>query len=449
MTLLLSLLVPLVGLSRPSTALDTGSDIGRLPALGWNSWNAYHYDISQSKIITAAEKLVSLGLKDAGYEYVNIDDAWSVKDGRDPKTQRLVPDPDKFPDGINGTADKIHSMGLKLGIYSSAGTKTCAGYPASIGYETIDAQTWADWGVDYLKYDNCNVPKNWSDTCDFCVPNNDNGSGNYPNGTCTDDRDFCPSDYDFSKSNTAKRYAIMRDAIEAAGRPMLYSLCEWGNMNVQTWGNETAHSWRATGDIGPTWTRVKDILNMNSFFMNYVDFYGHSDADMLEVGNGQLSYAQCRTHFALWAAMKSPLLIGTPLDTISSDMLGILKNKYLLEFNQDPVVGGPATPYKWGTNPDWTWNSSYPAEFWAGSSSNGILVLMMNTYDETKTKIADWGEVPGLEAGASYEVVDAWTGKSLGCQEDGVNATVLAYDTAVLLVQDKCGGDEKSRLLLV
>ena len=133
---------------------------------------------------------------------------------------------------------------------------------------------------------------------------------------------------------------------------------------------------------------------------------------MLEVGNGELTLEECRTHFALWAAMKSP-------------------------------VGEPATPYKWGRNPNWTWNSSWPAEYWSGKSSDGTMVLMMNTEDEKQFKIADWGEIPGLKAGAGYNVIDAWTGKTLGCQKDGVNASVPAHDTAVLLVQDECSQSDK------
>lgn len=159
---------------------------------------------------------------------------------------------------------------------------------------------------------------------------------------------------------------------------------------------------------------------------------------MLEVGNGNLTLAETRSHFALWAAMKSPLLIGTALDTLSQANVDILKNKYLLAFNQDSVFGAPAMPYKWGINPDWTFNSTFPAEFWAGQSSNGTLVLLLNTLETNATKIASWDEIPGLEAGATYSVTDAWTGSSLGCQTGSVSVTVETHDTAVLLVQEGC-----------
>ncbi|KAF2204002.1 alpha-galactosidase 1 [Delitschia confertaspora ATCC 74209] len=413
------------------------NDIGRLPALGWNSWNAYHCQITEKQFITAAEKFVELGLKDVGYEYVNIDDCWQVKDRRDSVTHRLIPDPTRFPDGIKGTADKIHKLDLKIGIYSSAGTLTCAGYQASLGYESIDAATWAEWGIDYLKYDNCNVPRNWADECRGCLPD--------PmkevigkNGTCN--TDLCPAGYDYSKSNTAKRFRIMRDALLAQDRPILYSLCEWGTAGVQQWGNSTGSSWRMSDDINPTWSRIVNILNQNSFYLNNVDFWGHSDADMLEVGNG-LTVQQSRSHFALWAAMKSPLLIGTDLSKITTDQLEILKNKYLLAFNQDNVYGKPAMPYKWGTNPDWTFNASFPAEFWAGESTAGTLVLMFNPFERSDNKTAVWGEVPGLKEGGKYHVTDVWTGKDLGCLEKELELKIEGHDTAALLITGECGSN--------
>ncbi|KAF1986732.1 glycoside hydrolase family 27 protein [Aulographum hederae CBS 113979] len=432
--------VALLG-AAPSAALVRPNDVGRLPALGWNSWNAFNCDINEEKFLTAAQKMIDLGFKDAGYEYVNIDDCWSIKDHRDEKTKRMIPDPERFPEGISGTANKIHDMGLKIGIYSSAGTKTCAGYPASIGYETIDAEAWAEWGIDYLKYDNCNVPQNWTDECNFCVPDADNGSLDYINGTCMDDGNYCPPDYDWSKSNTAKRYQIMSDALLAQDRVILYSLCEWGHAGVQYWGNTTAASWRSTGDINTNWDRVLEIFNENSFWGHYTDFWGHSDPDMLEVGNGDsMTPNQWRTHFAMWAAMKSPLLIGADLSNVTDEAVKIMLNKPLLDFNQDPVVGKPAMPYKWGTNADWTFNKTYPAEFWAGRFQQGVMVLMFNPYDATKEKVADFGEIPGLEKGASYKVTDAWTGDDLGCRTGSVLANVGAYDTAVLVVGEKCYG---------
>jgi alpha-galactosidase len=243
---LLVLTVPLVPSTRPGP-----QGIGRLPALGFNSWNAYRCDINEKQFLDAAQLMIDLGLKDAGYEYVNIDDCWSWGE-RDPKTKRLRHDPFRFPEGINATAKKIHDLGLKIGIYSSAGTNTCAGYPASLGFEDIDAQTWADWGIDYLKYDNCNIPKEWQDDCAFCVVDLDNHADfpPGPNGTCPEEADnWCPKGYDYRKSKTFERYRRMKEAIDKTGRPMLYSLCQWGSANVQAWGAEVSQSWRSTGDI--------------------------------------------------------------------------------------------------------------------------------------------------------------------------------------------------------
>lgn len=179
-----------------------------------------------------------------------------------------------------------------------------------------------------------------------------------------------------------------------------------------------------------------DILNQNSFYMNNVDFWGHSDADMMEIGNN-MPFNEARTHFALWVAMKSPILLGTALDKLDQDNLSILKNKYLLAFHQDGVYGKPAMPYKWGTNPDWTFNSSFPAEYWSGTYQNGTLVWLFNPYDDTVEKKADFSEIPQLHADGSYTVYDAWTGENLGCQRYSVSRNVSSHDTAVLLV--KCG----------
>ncbi|KAI1824620.1 glycoside hydrolase family 27 protein [Xylaria intraflava] len=414
------------------SALEWADGTGKLPALGWNSWNAYNCDINETLILDAANALVKYGFKDAGYEYVNIDDCWSVKSGRDNVTQQLIPDPTRFPSGISGVASRVHALGLKLGIYSSAGTETCAGYPASIGYESIDAATWASWGVDYLKYDNCNVPANWTDACNACVYDINNPS-EYVNGSCIDPGNYCPSGYDYSKSNSAKRYGIMRDALKAQNRTILYSLCSWGTEGVEEWGNVTGNSWRMSGDITTSWASVASILNMNTFNGNDVDFYGHPDPDMLEVGNSGLSTAEERSHFAFWAAMKSPLLIGTNLDTASDDAKAILLNKYLLAFNQDDVYGAPAKPYKWGVNPDYTFNATNPAEFWSGESQQGTLVLMLNTLADSRNMTADFGEIPSLDADASYKVLDVWTGDDLGSSASRFTVEVASHDTAALL----------------
>ncbi|KAJ5716665.1 hypothetical protein N7493_008576 [Penicillium malachiteum] len=437
--MLTSLTLAVLAAVVPANALVRPDGVGRLPALGWNSWNAFGCNVNASAILTAANEIVELGLKDLGYEYVNIDDCWSVMDERNSTTQRIIPNATKFPDGISGVASQVHDLGLKIGIYSSAGMVTCAGYPASLGFEQIDAEAFADWGIDYLKYDNCGVPSNWTDTYNACVP--DDSIGSNPNGTCPDLTDPAPPGYNWADSNTSIRYDRMRDALLDQNRTILFSLCDWGDAAVNTWGNETGNSWRMSGDIEAYWSRVAQIVNENSFLMNYVGFWGHPDPDMLEVGNGNLTVAENRAHFALWAIMKSPLIIGTALNELSDDNLATLSNKYLIKFSQDPLIGRSAHPYKWGYNPDWTFDPVHPAEYWSGPSSTmkATLILMLNTEEKRSTRTAVWSEVPELKGkGNSFRVTDAWSGKDLGCVHKSHSVSLESHDVSVLIVKGSC-----------
>ncbi|KFY67926.1 hypothetical protein V496_01334 [Pseudogymnoascus sp. VKM F-4515 (FW-2607)] len=416
---------------------------GRLPALGWNSWNAFYCDITEEKIMTAANKVVSLGLKKAGYNYINIDDCWAVKEGRDNVTDKIIPDPVKFPSGIKGIADKIHSLGLKVGIYSSAGTKTCGGYPASLDREHLDAATFASWGIDYLKYDNCYVPDNWTDPYEHCVPDDYRVWGPYVNGTCAESAKTPPPGYDWTTSLQYKRFKQMSDALLAQNRTILYSLCNWGHAAVGEWGYKLGSSWRMTGDITPSWSRVSEILNQMSFKSKYTDFWKHNDADMLHIGNGNLTIEESRTHFAFWAAIKSPLIIGTALDKLAAEKVAILKNVHLLAFHQDDKFGKPAEPYKWGVNADWTFDADHPAEYWSGKSKKGFLVMALNTLDRKAQRTIVFQEVPGLVKGKTpkvpaFEVTEVWTGKKLGCVGKQIKTHVASHDTAAYLVGKQC-----------
>jgi alpha-galactosidase len=169
-----------------------------------------------------------------------------------------------------------------------------------------------------------------------------------------------------------------------------------------------------SGNITPYWSRLAELPNENSFLLNSVDFWGHNDADMLEIGNGSLTLAESRSHFAFWAAMKSPLIIDTALDKL------------------------PATPYKWGVNPNWIFNGSYPAEYWSGASRRGTLLLMLNSLPQNAAREARWSKVPQLEKDCAYEVTDVWTGKDLGCVEGGLSRVRESHDTATFLVGKKC-----------
>src|SRR5690242_18440553 len=232
-----------------AAALDNG--LVRTPPMGFNDWNAFGCNVSEQLIKQTADFFVSSGMKAAGYQYVNIDDCWMTHQ-RDAQG-RLVPDPVKFPDGIKGTADYVHSLGLKLGIYEDAGTATCAGYPGSLGHERVDAQTFADWGVDYLKYDNCN------------------------NAGSTTTQQYID------------RYSAMRDALAATGRPIVYSICEWGVNQPWTWAPDVGNLWRTTGDISDNWNSLKSIVNQNAPLAASAGPGAWNDPDMLEIGNGGMT----------------------------------------------------------------------------------------------------------------------------------------------------------------
>ncbi|KAH6645439.1 glycoside hydrolase superfamily [Truncatella angustata] len=420
----LVLVSAIVGLAEASVNPD---GTGRLPAMGWNSWNEYSCNISDQTFVNTADLLVSLGLKDLGYQYVNIDDCWSFQGGRDNATQRIMPDPVKFPNGIKNVADEVHAKGMKLGIYGDAGTQTCGGYPGSLGFEAIDAEAFAEWGIDYLKYDNCYVPDEWVD-----VPQMYPDNGGTPDG-------YVPLGYDWSTSNSSKRYMRMHDALAKQNRTIQYSLCIWGHANVVTWGNKTGHSWRMFSDIYPSWTgsyeysqALMPILNQAAFYANVSDFWGHNDWDMLEVGNGNLTIEENRSHFVLWAALKSPLIIGTKLDSIQDEVLTIFKNKEIIAFNQDPVYGKGVVPYKW----DGVGNATHPANYWAGNSVRGVHTFMLNTKEVEEPLTAIFAEIPGLKDQKSqpYLVHDMWSGKDLGIFKGSFTTKVKRHDTAALRI---------------
>lgn len=281
------------------------------PPMGWNSWNTFGNDISEELLMQTADAIVSTGLKDCGYEYVVIDDCWALME-RD-KDGKLVADPAKFPHGMKYLADYIHSKGLKFGMYSCAGTKTCAGYPSSFDHEFVDAQTFADFGVDYLKYDFCYKPA-------------------YVNGPLL--------------------YHRMGIALKATGRDILFSACNWGSDNVGQWIRSTgAHMYRSTGDINDSPTSFRDIAMSQLPLLGYSAPGCFNDIDMLicgMYGKGNVAFGGCndeeyKMHFALWCMMASPLMIGCDVRNMTKETHELLCNKALIEINQDPEVR-PAFP---------------------------------------------------------------------------------------------------------
>jgi alpha-galactosidase len=379
----------MVGAAGPAEALEAtavrATTLAPTPPMGFNDWNAFGCDVNETLIKETADFFVSSGLKNAGYQYVNIDDCWALKDrGAD---GRLVPDPAKFPSGIKGVADYVHGLGLKLGIYGDAGTKTCAGYPGSLGHEVLDAQTWAGWGVDYLKYDNC---YNQSDG---------------------------------SREDYVRRYTAMRQALDQAGRPIVFSICEWGSSQPWEWAADVGDLWRTGGDISDNWASVRSIIAHNATLAQFAGPGNWNDPDMLEIGNGGMTATEYRTHMSMWAMMAAPLIIGTDLRTASAETLAILENRDVIGIDQDRLGRQAAVI----------------------SDSGGLMVLdkplvggdhaiaLYNSTDSLATVSVPATDT-GVRPAAGYRLTDIWTGRSLQAKRT-IAAAVPAHGTVVYRVR--------------
>lgn len=298
LTILLLLLLPVIGRAQ------TRESLSLTPQMGWSSWNKFQGNINEDIIKSIADAMVASGLKDAGYTYINIDDCWHGKRDADGFIQA---DPKHFPHGIKALADYVHSRGLKLGIYSDAGSETCAGRLGSLGHEYQDALQYARWEVDYLKYDWCNT----------------------------------------TNVNAQGAYQLMRDALQAAGRSIFFSMCEWGDNHPWRWAKGIGDSWRIGPDIWcsfdstrvfPTYIQcsVIDCINRNDSLRSYAGPGHWNDPDMLEVGNG-LSANQDRAHFTMWCMMASPLILGNDVRNMSDETKAILTNRDLIAIDQDKL----------------------------------------------------------------------------------------------------------------
>jgi alpha-galactosidase len=362
----------------PAQALN--NQLALTPQMGFNDWNAYGCNVSESLIKSTALAMHNNGMQAAGYQYVNIDDCWLThnRDG----SGHLVPDPAKFPDGISGTAAYVHSLGLKLGIYEDAGTMTCAGYPGSLGHEQADADSFAAWGVDYLKYDNCNN----------------------------------------QGVDAVKRYTAMRDALKKTGRPIVYSICEWGKNKPWTWGPGIGNLWRTTGDISPNWTRMLGIIHANASHASAAGPGHWNDPDMLEIGNGHLTDAEQKTHFSLWAEMAAPLLIGTDLRKASQHTFDILSNKDVIAIDQD-TLGKQGVVI----------SSSGGLVVYSKQLANGDrAVALFNETAGTKT-ISTSAAKAGLNSASSYTLRDLWS-KASRTTTGAISASVPAHGTVLFRV---------------
>jgi alpha-galactosidase len=295
------------------------------PPMGWNSWNYFAERVDDKAIRDAADQLVATGMKDAGYVYVNIDDTWEGK--RD--ANGVLHTNAKFPD-MKALADYVHSKGLKIGIYSSPGPKTCAGYEGSLGHEEQDAKMYAEWGIDYLKYDMCSY-----------IPDVM--------------QKVAPTDKAAQMRLMIDAYGKMNRALKSTDRPIVYSLCQYGWDAVWEWAPSVGGNlWRTTGDISPDWDRMYVLLNQQEGLEKYASPGHWNDPDMLEVGNGKLSLAENRTHFSMWAMLAAPLLAGNDLPNMKPEIKAILTNREVIAIDKDPLGKQGSRVYSDGEVGVWT-----------------------------------------------------------------------------------------------
>jgi len=398
-----------ISLPKTDLALHKQYGVGRVPFMGYNTWNAYYCDITEDKVLGMAKLMKSLGLIDVGYDHMNLDDCYSEKNRS--SSGDIVANKERFPSGMKHFTNELHKLGLKAGIYSDSGWFTCQRYPGSFKNEARDIKLFQDWGFDLLKYDNCAVPFD-----------------------------------EVIREGMIGKYTRMAKAIDdlakSSGKPpILFSICQWGREQPWIWARRLGQTWRTTEDIGPDWRVLSSIINRNSFIAWASDFYGHNDMDILEVGNGDLGYDEAKSHFTAWALMKSPLLISTDLAKASKETLEILKNREIIAINQDPVVGTAITPFRWGINRYWTNNASHPAQYWSGESQNGTVFMLLNVLDHPADMFFNLTESPWIRAGRQYAVRDLWTHTDNGTVVRNFTAHgVPAHGVVALLMKD--AGDE-------
>jgi alpha-galactosidase len=371
------------------------------PPMGWNSWNTFQTNINEQLVKDIADKMISSGMKDAGYTYLVLDDGWMAKE-RDVRTGDLIPDPQKFPSGMKALIDYVHSKGLKFGLYNCAGTKTCGGYPGTRGYEYQDARFYASLGIDYLKYDWC-----------------------------------------YTEGITAKEaYGTMSQAIKNAGRPIVFSLCEWGSNEPWLWAKNVGQLWRISGDIsncfdcedkhGGAWSSwgVTYIIDMRKNIRQYAGPDHWNDLDMMEVGHG-MSTNEDRAHFTMWCMLASPLIAGNDLRGMSPETVSILTNKDIVAIDQDKK-GIQAYLQQQQDSVD-TWIKPL--------ANNEVAVCFMNRSRQPVKINYDWKMHPVQDtvsntsidfATNTYQLKDVWKNKPAGNTSKPVTAIVPAHDVLVL-----------------
>jgi len=374
-------------------------ELAQTPPMGWNSWNIFQTKIDEPLLKGMVDAYVSSGMRDAGYTYFVLDDGWMAME-RD-KDGNLVADPQKFPHGMKAFADYVHSKGLKFGIYNCAGTKTCAGYPGTRGYEYQDARLYASWGVDYLKFDWCNT----------------------------------------DGINAREAYTTMSKAIRAAGRPMVFSLCEWGQHMPWRWAASVGQLWRSTGDIGVAfdkpvtrggWTplSVLNILDRQDSIRQYAGPGHWNDPDMLEVGNG-MSNNEDKAHFSLWCMLAAPLMAGNDLRNMSPQTAAILTNKDIIAIDQDPL-GVECFKY---------YSFDGLEIFVKPLANNQLAVCFLNRSNRVQNINYDWRDHTINDAisktnvdfnQAGYKLRDIWAKKDVGTTNNVFKQTIAPDDVVVL-----------------
>lgn len=359
--------------------------LAQTPPMGWNSWNKFACNVNEAVIRKTADAMASNGMKAAGYEYIVIDDCWH---GTRDANGFITEDRTRFPGGMKALGDYIHAKGLKFGIYSDAGTKTCGGRPGSQGHEYQDALQYARWGVDYLKYDWCST----------------------------------------GVRNAEEAYATMADALRATERPILFSLCEWGNSRPWLWGAKIGNMWRTTGDITDKWEGrhgyswgVASIVDLNEPLWPFAAPGHWNDPDMLEVGNGGLSDTEYRAHFSLWAMMAAPLIAGNDVAGMSAATRDILLNKDVIAVDQDSLGAQGHRVARDGKQ-----------EIWVKPMADGGRTLLLWNRGEAPARIvADWPKL-GLPTGISLHGRNLWTHKDLGRLSKSYGAEVAPHGVVMI-----------------
>ncbi|HEX5482500.1 MAG TPA: glycoside hydrolase family 27 protein [Terriglobia bacterium] len=372
-------LLAILALLPAAIARGQGSGLALTPPMGWNSWNHFHCGVTEEIVRAQAKAMATNGMKDAGYTYVNIDDCWQGQ--RD--AQGNIQPNSKFPD-MKGLGDYVHSLGLKFGIYSSPGPQTCGKHTGSYQHELQDAKSYAAWGVDYLKYD------------------------------------WCSASRVYKPSQMQAVYRKMYDALKSTGRPIVYSLCQYGLQQVWRWGPSVGGNlWRTTGDIDPTYTRMAFIGFEQNGLQKFAGPGHWNDPDMLEIGNGRLNLNEQRTQMSLWCMLAAPLLSGNDLTNMSKETLAILTNREVIAVDQDPKgIQGQRV------------SQEGPLEVWEKEISDGskIIGLFNRSTGEAMMKV----NFADVQLAGPMKVRDLWRHKDLGTFTGSFSAEVPSHGVVLL-----------------